>query len=259
MHAPLAHHYPKKKSTGDVLPGPIKDLCKDLSEEILSNEKPIYNNPLVPFATHAKQVREQLTDVFLTQYKELQDAQKTLKTAFLEQEKRGKTFPTEASYLTWEGIKLEMENEAEEETEKPLEQSLQERYEIPWAFMDRSFGVAHALKQKGKFVEARSIFLFLKFLSPFVFDYWVGEATCLYFMGKWEESLKLYLFSLVLREEDAFVFFQMANCFYNLGDYLNCKEYLDECIERCQQEKNVDDILHEAIKLKDFLKHQKIA
>ena len=144
-------------------------------------------------------------------------------------------FISSSDISVWENVKKDLKNKIKDShfleklvTEKS---SLQAMENIPWDFMDRTYNVAVDLLKQGNFQDAECVFLFLRFLCPAVFEYWVGEATALQMQGQWEEAMNTYFVSLVFKPKNPLVFFQIATCCQKLELQDKFKNALDLCIE----------------------------
>lgn len=242
---------------GRKLPKEIQQYVNIIVGHLVETEKKSYENPLVPFSQHSEAMKLQAEEHIVNLHTELQRGQQVLKERFIAQEKQNPKISQDALFSTWEKASLEMKNKLNDpalisskmDTSKPL----QELLGLSWAFMDRAYQTANTLLSEKQYEDAESVYLFLCFLNPAVFEYWLCAATCQQVNGKLEEALNTYTTTLQLHPEHPFVFFQMASCYSEAKDQEACMKALDQSIEYAAEKSEYAAILQDATQMKQAL------
>lgn len=198
-----------------LLPKQVQKHVDMLVEWLIGVEELGYQSPLKSFSQRSKEMKQKGQEFFTDAYKSIKHARELV----------SENLGSDAIY-----------EKAAEKLRKKMNtpnfsfdrsQSMQEQLMLPWAFMDKVYELANNLLRKRHFGDAMSVFQFLRFLQPLVFEYWLGEATCLQELGKWEEAVNKYLTSLFYSPNNPLVFFQIGLCYYELKEIKNCKEALN--------------------------------
>ena len=230
-------------------PKEVQKYAEKLVVDLLGIEKEAeYHKKIMDFVPHSAQVKEKTKELIVDMERKIERGQQVIKAAFQAQDKqspspsRSPSSSKNADFAVWERIKKNLQEKGQnpEYLEHLVIQkkSLQETANIPWDFMDRAYQVGIQCIKENKYEDGLSVFMFLRFLCPSVFEYWAGEATCLQSLGKWEEAMNTYFVSLVFKPKNPLIFFQIANCCHQLQLLDNCNNALDLCIEYAGLEKN---------------------
>jgi len=229
-------------------------------EWVIGIEKKHYHNEMIPFEKHAEQMKAKGQQIFVDYRNQFQHAQTVLKDHF-EMQERGKgklKAYADASYSIWEEAVSRMRKKIQDSAFVPsIFEPLQEQMSIPWAWMDRAYQVANDLLAAKRYDDAQDVYLFLSNLQPAVFEYWFGVATCQHVLGKYEEAANTYSICLLFQPENALIFFQLADCFFQ-GREKECgMQTLEYCIEYAQKDEQYKDLHQEAVQLKRSLEIQR--
>lgn len=252
----------KKKSVKVVLPQNLQNSIDAAASQLIEIEKKYYQNDLVPFAQHAAQMKIKVNEFFSDSYSQIELAKKVLKEEFARQEAEHKEIASDSSFQEWEKADQKLkqrEASTQPSDSKPIDEpkSLREQLELPWAFMDRAYSVAHALFKEGKYKESKAVYAFLLFLDSLVFEYWFGQAGCEQALKNFEEALQTYFMCLVLQPENPAVFFQIATCYDALKEKESCMKALELCIEHAKNNPSQASFLESATEIKEMLISQK--
>jgi len=228
----------------------------------LQLEKELYDASSPSFEEHAKQLSPEIQGYLHTLHDTLRRAQNILRAQFAAQDKEKKhTFAKEASFAVWqEAIASAWKNMARKDVITGMQdtRSLQEIWNIPWPFMDRSYQVAVSLFDQGHYYDAHAVFMLLHFLSPTVFAYVFGEASCQHVRGNFFDALANYLIATQLEPENPVLAFQLACCYQELGEQTSARLVFDYAIE-CAERQQVVNIVERAKEKKSLLPALKAA
>ena len=130
---------------------------------------------------------------------------------------------------------------------------LQEQIGLSWDFMDRAYGIARSLYAERKYEDSLASFYFLRFLNPAVFEYWFGEACLLQELCKYEQAASIYNLSLTMQPNNPLVYFQIANCYAELGDKESSLQALDFCIDYAKKDEGHQILRERAEEIKQTL------
>jgi tetratricopeptide (TPR) repeat protein len=255
---------PKKEdNTKEIkIPAEIQKYSDDILNTLVEIEKENYHSDLVPFSHYEKQMREKDKEHMQGFFKKLRTGGAALKELMEAEERKNPTLPMEALYSSYE----ECSNQFREKIKNPdfvneldTEKSFQELNGLSWAFMDRAYEAAKRLLQDKRLEEAECAFMLLTSMNSDVFEYWFGQATSLYELGRFKNALDIFSYSLDLQPKNPFVFFQMANCMYKLDEIENCVSALDTCIEFAKEDPNLTILVNDAVKAKKQIQAKKAA
>jgi tetratricopeptide (TPR) repeat protein len=251
------------RKNGAPLPQEVQKYVDGLLNKIVEIEKEGYDNKLLPFAQKQKEIKACAQEYFVQLHQKLKMGQKTLADQFELQERLGQRVSKEATFSVWEQARKELEKQLNDPhfsfQEIDETRPLQELLQIPWAFMNRAYQTANTLLQEKRYREAESIYIFLCFLHPRVFEYWFCSAACKQELGMLEEALDTYAFSLLWEPTNPLVFFQMASCYYQGKEKDGCLKALEMCLQYGQGDENYRTILKDAEQIKQVLAVEKIA
>jgi hypothetical protein len=204
-----------------------------------------YHKKILNFP-HSEQMKSKTKECISDMQKKINHGQEVVKAVFEQQDKTNSKFSKYANFTIWENIKKNLQEKAKNsnflENLVTQKTSLQELANIPWDFMDRAYSVGIKCLQEKKYADGECVFMFLRFLCPSMFEYWVGEATCQQQLGRWEDAMNTYFVSLVFKPKNSLVFFQIANCCYRLNLKDNFKNALDLCIEYAGDDKTSEPL-----------------
>jgi tetratricopeptide (TPR) repeat protein len=242
------------------LPKDAEKYLDKVLDEILRLEEKGYHNPLVSFAQYAEKMRAIAHENVSHFYNQLDYAKRVLKEKLEHEEKHNPNIPYPSTFRSCEeALKACKENMKELDMVVTIDfnkSSLQQLAKIDWSFMDRSYQLGKKLMEENALQDAACLFLFLRYLNPMVFEYWLLEAICLHQSKDIENAMIRYGMSLLLQPKNPYVFFQMASIFYDLQEVEACKKLLDISIEYAKKSDQYAEIHKKAIDIKEKLKSQ---
>jgi len=222
------------------------------AETLSALEEEEYQSDLVPFSQKKAQIKEQVVQLFSDNQQKLQRAQILLKQMFALQKS------SRVDFSVWEEavkkLKIEMENRSfyNRPIEEKLE-ALQVTAKIPSAFMQQAYDCGMACLNEKRFDEGECIFLFLHYLNPNVFDYWLGEALCQEEQKDFAAALLSYVNALTFNTKKEVIFYQMASCLYQLKEKKASLQSLDLCIEYAKRDAANPELLQLAVETKSSI------
>jgi len=189
-----------------LLPEELQKQINAFLSTVIELEKEDYHNDLVPFSQHAAEIREKGAALFIERQRKLDHGKALLQELFEEENN-----PPELSFAVYTAA-VAAYKEKMKEADLTEAKSLQEELELPQAFMHRGLQVARKLLDEEKYEDAESLFLFLHFLQPNVFEYPFGQAVCQQALEHYEEAIESYRMSLQQEPTNPAPFFLMAGC-----------------------------------------------
>ena len=244
-----------------TLPQEIQKHVDAFASWLVDMEKGEYHNDLVPFAQRAEEIRTKTVEAACQLRHQFKQAEKILHEKFVLEEKE-KNLPKEALFENWEKaaskIGQKIKNPKFSLGKMEMKQSIQELLGLEWAFMDRAYHIGCQLLHDKRYEEAESVYFFLRFLNPMVFEYWLGMGTAEQAQNKLENAVNTYSMSLALDPENPLIFFQIANCYYQVDEFASCLQALDYCIDFIANAPQHAELLKAAILLKQKAEKQKM-
>lgn len=252
-------HQERQEKMEKELPKDAKKYLDKILNEIIQLEEKGYHNPLVSFAQYAEQMRAIAYENVSHFYNQLDYAKRLLREKLELEEKKNPNIPHEATFRCCEDALSSLKEKMKEidmvVTIDFNKSSLQQMAKIDWNFMDRSYQLAKKMMDENAFVDAAHLFLFLRYLNPMVFEYWLSEAICLHQNKDLENAMTSYGMSLLLQPKNPYVFFQMASIFYDLQEIDACKKLLDISIEYSKKNENFQEVHKKAVDTREKLKN----
>ena len=120
--------------------------------------------------------------------------------------------------------------------------------------MQDFYQFARWLCEQERFQDASDVFLVLTALNPYVGHFWLGLGLCDKIEGDYKSALFDYSMAMAVDKENAFVYYNIADCYYRLGDFNSAKEFVELCIEKCPLSSDYEGLEQEAMKFKEKLK-----
>ena len=253
----------EKAETSAILPQEVQLYVDGFINKVIEMEKQGYDSKLMPFAHKQEELKVQAQEFFSTLHHKLKQGQVVLKAQFELQDKLNPKAAKDTTFAIWEqareGMQKKMQDPKFSFSQVDESRPLQEQLQLPWAFMNRAYQTANDLLQEKKYEEAESVYMFLCFLHPGVFEYWLCSATCKQELGKLDEALNTYAMSLLWEPTNPLVFFQIASCYYQEKEQGSCLKAIEVCIEYATQDEKYASVLKEATEVKRALDAQKTA
>lgn len=243
------------------VPAPVQKHLDTLLQWCMQIEQKHYQNPLVPFEQHAKQMKLNAAKYFSELRDQLTSALQLLKEEFVGEDTTHPELHVEDSFAIWEKVSATMQkmatiNEAsfiETFRQKPLQEILS----IPWPFMDRGYRTAQSFFAEKKFEEAESVYFFLHMMNPTVMEYWFGEGMSLQLQEKFEEAASRYIFCQFLQPENPLPFLQLSRCLYYLQEKESAVKAAEFCIELAEKKDEYGALLKNAKAFKQAMVQEK--
>ena len=232
----MSIHPSKKQKTAQIqlpdeletyLDAIISSLCSQLEESPISPE------------IQKERIRVQVRRAFEEEYRQLIDAKKHLKESFQKEDKKHPEKHTDDAFSLWEEHQNKLKskpNDPDLYVSASADTTLQQRLQLPWAFLDRVYNHALSLLHKKRFYEAEIVFRFLKHLNPTVFEYWLGEATSAQEQGNFEKALATYNYCLSFSKFLPLIQYQIAQCFKQLKNNAQALDALQKCLRAADEE-----------------------
>lgn len=260
IHSQRQPSQPAPQSLGEkkhILPRELQKYTDQLMNTFIGWEKEGYDNKLVPFSQQAEQMKAKGEEFAYAMWSRLKKGQEVLKREMDSEEEKNPNFPTESSFSCWEraarSFRKKMQSPGFSDEELDPEHSLKKQCGMSDAFMQRAYEVAVRLMSEKKFEEAGDIFMFLRYLDSAVYEYWLGEATCLQELYSWAAAIDAYSMSLFLKPQNPYVFFQIANCMYQLKEFETSLAAIRICIRDAQQDEQRADLFKQATEVQHTL------
>lgn len=260
------HHHQNHKAVAEALgpahalPEQVQKYYSQMMQGIIELEKEGYDDTLVPFSQRADQMKIKGQEFIYEIYSQLRKAHEVLKRELEHEETANPNVPSDAHFSCWEEaskrLREKMQSPEYEKEEPDMKHSMQEQCGMSDAFMKRVYDVANRLMDEKKFEEAGDVFMFLRYLNPLVFEYWLGEATCLHERGQFLEAINIYGMSAILQPKNPYLFFQIANCLYQLHETAASLEAVKICISYAEHDEKRIDLLKQATEVLHALELQ---
>lgn len=248
---------------GAPFPAQVQKHLDALLQWCMQIEKKHYQNPLVPFEQHAKQMKLNAEKYFSELQDELMVAQALLKEQFVSVDRAHPEQHVEDAFAIWETAARKMQKMAASNEASFIEafrqKPLQEILSIPWPFMDRAYRTAQSFFAEKKFEEAEAIYFFLHMMNPTVMEYWFGEGMSLQLQEKFEEAASRYIFCQFLQPENPLPFFQLSRCLYYLEEKESAVKAAEFCIELAKKKDEYMALLKNAERFKQAMEREKVA
>jgi type III secretion system low calcium response chaperone LcrH/SycD len=120
--------------------------------------------------------------------------------------------------------------------------------------MENFYQFARRLCEHERFKDASDVFLVLTALNPYVSHFWLGLGLCDKIERDYKGALFDYSMAMAVDKENAFVYYNIADCYYRLGEGNSAEEFIEMCIDKCFQSDEYNDLEIEAKKFKEKLK-----
>jgi tetratricopeptide (TPR) repeat protein len=247
----------EKEMSRETLPPEVQQYVDGFVRKITEIEKEGYDNKLIPFSQKEDELKIYSQEFFSSMHQKIQKGLNLLKNIFEKEEKQNPKISEQASIVTLEKAQRAMKEKLNDPefsfSDLDRTRPLQELYGLPWPFMDRAYQTANSLLQEKRYDEAECLYMFLCYLHPGVFEYWISSATCKQELGKLEEALKAYEMSLLWEPTNPLVFFQIASCYYQGKEKICCMKALNMCIDYAAKDEKYALVLKEASAVKQAL------
>jgi type III secretion system low calcium response chaperone LcrH/SycD len=242
----------------EQLPFEFETQTAILQEALVEAERSVYHSDIVPFQQHEGQLRECIEQAMHEYVEELSYGCTLFMSLCKRESLREGRKADDLSKEAWEHasqlLKKVLDGNAILFNSVHQTKPLQEHLGIDTRVMEQGYDEAISFLREKKFYEAKCLFFFLCHLQPLVFEYWFGIGAAMQELARYEEAVRYYSCALVFNVQKAAVFFQMGNCYMQLGEKQSARKAFGYCMQYAKENAACDAMAQEAQQLIDTIR-----
>lgn len=105
---------------------------------------------------------------------------------------------------------------------------------------------ARRLCEEERFQDASDVFLVLTALNPYVCHFWLGLGLCHKIERNYKRALFDYSMGMAVDRENPYTYYNIADCYFCLGEKQIFEEFIDLCIEKSLKKEAYRNLEEEA-------------
>lgn len=134
--------------------------------------------------------------------------------------------------------------------------TFQEIIGYPDGTMEKFYGAARKLFEKGRYRDAADAFIFLTTLNPYVHNYWLGLGMSEQMSEEYESAVVAYTMASVTDPQNPIAHLHAATCNYMLQDDEGALGSADMAIAESGNRPEYQEIRSQAMRLRDTLRER---
>ena len=119
--------------------------------------------------------------------------------------------------------------------------------------MARFYGTANQFFQEECFTDASDAFLFLCYLDPSKYEYWLGLGMATQMNHNYEGAIDAYELAAICDINSPVPYFYLAKCLFAIHDHESSLQALELAIESAGEDEQFAELKEQAVKAKDVL------
>lgn len=119
--------------------------------------------------------------------------------------------------------------------------------------MAKSYKTALQFFQEGRFQDAGDAFLFLCYLDPSKYEYWLGLGMATQMNHNYEGAIDAYELAAICDINSPVPYFYLAKCLFAIHDHESSLQALELAIESAGDDEEFAELKEQAIKARDTL------
>lgn len=129
----------------------------------------------------------------------------------------------------------------------------QEILHFSYEIMDQFYIHACEFLKEKEIGRSLSAFIFLTFLNPTHYTYWLGLGSSLQLNGEYEEAIEAFELAALCESNHPIPYFYLAKCFFSIHDRVHALQALELALEYSDNNDAFEEIHRQAILAKALI------